>query len=239
MYIKHPVLETRPDSGIRVWRYQDVAKLVACPLTRSLFFARGDQFEDQFEGSLPRTNVDRRREALLPIRSSGSQIAREFHDHLNIVMSPAEANSLAEKAALHLENYQIHENQAYRRFTCINCWHVNDVESMAMWKLYCQTHGAVAIQSTFDRLARSLDGCTEEVYGGLVKYTNYDTDAIPTGNDFYRFIYKLSSFSHERELRLIIQRHPPINAQTKSIEWHAELFPDGGISIPVDLDILV
>jgi len=77
------------------------------------------------------------------------------------------------------------------------------------------------------------------VYGGLVKYTNYDTDAIPTGNDFYRFIYKLSSFSHERELRLIIQRHPPINAQTKSIEWHAELFPDGGISIPVDLDILV
>src|SRR2546429_4087937 len=101
MYIKHPVFETPTDSGIRVWRYQDVAKLVACLLTGSLFFARADRFEDQYEGSLPRTNVDRRQEALLPIRKSGPQIARELNDHLNIVMSPAEANSLAENAALH------------------------------------------------------------------------------------------------------------------------------------------
>ncbi len=239
MYITHPVFETPADSGIRVWRYQDVAKFVACLSTRSLFFARADRFADQYEGSLPQANLHRRREDLLPIRTAGPQIARDLKDHLNIVLSSAEANALAENAASHVESRQIQENQEYRRFTCINCWHINEVESLAMWKLYCQTREAVAIQSTFDRLVRSLGGCTEEVYGGLVKYTNYDTDAIPTGNDFYRFIYKLSSFSHERELRLIIQRHPPINTETKSVEWHVELFPDGGVSIPVDVDIVV
>lgn len=239
MYVTHPVFETPVDSGIRVWRYQDVAKFVACLSTRSLFFARADRFDDQYEGSLPQANVDRRRENLSPIRTAGSQFARAFKDLWNRELSPAEANALAGEAASHLENWQIKENEEYRRFTCINCWHINEVESLAMWKLYCQTGEAVAIQSTFDRLVRSLSGCTENVYGGLVKYTNYDTDAIPIGNDFYRFIYKRSSFSHERELRLIIRREPPINNETKSVEWHVDLFPDGGVSIPVDLDILV
>jgi len=239
MYIKHPAFETPSDSSIRVWRYQDVAKLVACLSTRSLFFTRADQFEDQYEGSLPTANLDRRRAELLPIKTSGPKMARELKDQLGITLSRTEAETLAEAAALHLENYQIQENEAYRRFTCINCWHMNEVESFAMWKLYCHTREAVAIQSTFDRLVGSLTGFTGDVYGGVVKYTNYDTEAIPTGNDFYRFIYKMASFSHERELRLILQQHPPINGDTKNIEWHVELFPDGGISIPVDLNILV
>ncbi len=239
MYTEHPVFEVPSDSKAKIWRYQDLAKLIAFLSAEALFFARADRLENPFEGSIPRANVEMRRQRFSKIRESGPVFVDEFQKHTNTELSVLEATRLAHEAASYLERSRIEENEAYRRFTCVNCWHVNNQESFAMWKLYCQGHEAVAIQSSFDRLTESLRDFPESIYGGLVQYTDYETDAIPTENDFYRFIYKRASFSHEKELRLVLQRHPRIDSVSKQVVWDEELFPNRGILIPVDPAVLV
>src|SRR5258706_406031 len=42
-----------------------------------------------------------------------------------------------------------------RKNYCVNCWHVNEGESAAMWDLYANSKG-IAIRSTVGRLKKSL-----------------------------------------------------------------------------------
>ena len=241
MYIKHPVFETPENKNIKIWRYQSLSKLISNLLEGSLFFSRADRLEDKYEGSLPKLNIRERRSALRFIEESGPQIATAFKENMGRELNKDQANKLAKKSALYIECYQRRENMAYRRFTCINCWHMNENESAAMWKLYCQTNEAVAIQSTFSRLIKSLEKSPEEVYIGMVKYTDYDTAAIPVGNDFYRFLYKRHSFNHEREIRAIYQQHPPLKLRkdgTQKVDWDAKLF-ESGMNIHADIDTLI
>src|SRR5436190_15216029 len=43
-----------------------------------------------------------------------------------------------------------------RRFSCVSCWHLNDVESAAMWKLYSDS--GLAIQSSVGGLIQGFRG---------------------------------------------------------------------------------
>jgi len=44
-------------------------------------------------------------------------------------------------------------NSFGRLFVYLNCWHINDVESAALWSLYSENkHETIAIQTTFGRL---------------------------------------------------------------------------------------
>ena len=38
----------------------------------------------------------------------------------------------------------------------VSCWHANEAESEAMWRLYCATDAGVALQTTYERLDASL-----------------------------------------------------------------------------------
>lgn len=93
--------------------------------------------------------------------------------------------------------------QMLLRHTYISCWHMNEYESAAMWKLYAQTNEAIAVQTTFDRLFNLLP---EECYLGMVYYADYQRDWIPEGDAFSPFLHKRKSFEHEHEVRAL---HPP------------------------------
>jgi hypothetical protein len=92
-----------------------------------------------------------------------------------------------------------------RQWTFINCWHMNEHESAAMWKLYAQTNEAVAIQSTYQYLRNCLP---ENVFVGVVNYIDYETQWLPEDNIFWPFVHKRKSFEHERELRALILEYP-------------------------------
>ena len=81
-----------------------------------------------------------------------------------------------------------------------SCWHMNDVESAAMWKIYSASKESMCLQTTFARLR---DVLPEDVYIGVVSYISYDWDKIPAGNTFWPLTYKRRSFEHERELRAV------------------------------------
>lgn len=95
------------------------------------------------------------------------------------------------------------ENKKYIRYNkFINCWHMNDSESDAMWKLYGNPIGeTVAIRTTVGCLKKSLKNYPFPVYMGKI---NYKERNVPEGNLYFPVIYKRKPFQHEQELRLCI-----------------------------------
>jgi hypothetical protein len=161
------------DPNIKIWRYMDFTKFVSMLEHKGLFFSRADCLGDRFEGSIPRANERHQ-----------SEIAKDW--------SPEDLEKLES-----LKDWRRKERQ--RMF--INCWHINEDESAAMWRLYTKSDEAICIQSTFNRLHHCVD---EEVFIGLVRYIDYETDLIYVTNGFYPFVHKRKFFAYERELRAII-----------------------------------
>ncbi|WP_372014326.1 hypothetical protein [Pseudoxanthomonas sp. 10H] len=161
----------------------DFTKFVALLDHSSLFFCRADLFRDPFEGSYSKANV-----ALRP------QIYKDL---------PQEQR---ERMLEQQERFA----KWIREWTYISCWHANQFESAAMWDLYAKTDEAVAIETTYEKLAAALSG---DAYLGVVRYIDYQTEWLPEGNTFYPFVHKRSSFEHEREVRAVIQDLPVENNQ--------------------------
>ncbi|ARK21873.1 DUF2971 domain-containing protein [Sporosarcina ureae] len=108
--------------------------------------------------------------------------------------------------------------QGLRKLYYINCWHQNDYESAAMWKLYLQSNEGIAIQTNFKRLKDSIID-KRGITGGLVKYVDYDTHEYWGDNLTEYFVMKRMSFSHENEFRLfLIPESIPSAEDLKNIE---------------------
>ncbi len=108
------------------------------------------------------------------------------------------------------------EHRKYIRFTkYINCWHINNNESNAMWKLYGPAGETVVIKTTVGALIKSLKSGIP-VYIGKI---NYKERSIPEGNLYWPVIFKRKPFQHEKELRLCISSafndNPPDLTQLK------------------------
>ncbi|MCK4361685.1 MAG: DUF2971 domain-containing protein [Dehalococcoidia bacterium] len=206
MYKEHPVFEKPRDENATIWRYVDFTKFVSLLDKKTLFFARADGLGDPFEGSYSKANVKLRPEV--------------YKDKI----TPNELKYLG---------------QFWKKFikcTAINCWHLNEYESAAMWKLYLKSNEGIAIRSSFNRLKSCFKDENHDIYIGRVKYIDYEKDWMPEGNSFYPFVHKRKSFEHEQELRAIIQKF----SHSKNGEINLSKPPfDDGIYVQVDLDVLV
>jgi hypothetical protein len=91
----------------------------------------------------------------------------------------------------------------------LNCWHMSEYESAAMWNLYLNASEGIAIRSTCKRFIDALRLSTENVYIAEVRYIDYRTDDFEQelqDNSLTPLVYKRRSFEHEKELRAIICR---------------------------------
>ena len=129
--------------------------------------------------------------------------------------------------------------------TIVNCWHIDEGESVAMWRLYVPDNQGIVIHSTIDRLIRSFppyDGEIPPQEGywlpalfvkiGIVKYIDFDHyDGV--GEDIY--LLKRSAFKHEEELRAVIEDKSFMG------DPHPDdpRFRDGGDYVPCDLETLI
>jgi hypothetical protein len=106
-----------------------------------------------------------------------------------------------------------------RASSYVHCWHMNEHESAAMWKLYSSsTTDAIAIQTTAGRLRESLP---EEVLIGQVRYISYEDDEIPFGDLRWPLMHKAKSFEHERELRALRADIANANRNHYPEQWKA------------------
>ncbi len=51
MYVLNPILRLTDDPDTVIWKYMDLSKFLDLLLSRRLFMARSDKFEDQYEGT--------------------------------------------------------------------------------------------------------------------------------------------------------------------------------------------
>lgn len=84
----------------------------------------------------------------------------------------------------------------------VNCWYCGNDESEAMWRLYCPDRNGVAIQTTYNKLTKSIEK-DERLFIGLVKYADYDSLSFPDANVFYPIMHKRIAFRHESEVRVV------------------------------------
>lgn len=201
MIEKHPVCNLPKDKEIKIWRYLDLSKFIDLYINESLYFARADEFEDIFEGSLPKQSIIARNVQLKELSSnkSGFEIKSEFWNNVGL---------------------------DFKRKYAISCWHMNNYESAAMWRLYLKTIDGVAIQTTIGRLEKCLNKLQLPIYLGVVKYIDYEKDLIDWGNRMTPFVHKRKSFIHEQEIRAII----------RSADYDLS---KGGLKLNVDLDVLI
>jgi hypothetical protein len=107
------------------------------------------------------------------------------------------------------------EKVSFRVFksTLVNCWHQNEFESEAMWRLYSENNKGIAIQTTLQDLIDSIDD--ERVHISEVKYIDFqDKNLKPKDcvvNGHLSALLKRKSFEHEKEVRLFFQPENDLN----------------------------
>lgn len=212
VYAEHEVFAPPSEVDIPVWRYVDLPKLISLLSSKSLWFSRADFLGDSHEGSV----------------GSATAVLRE-QQYRSVGFSPGADPAVIESNLRDMPGL----SRAFTRFTYVNCWHMNEDESMGMWQIYGGGGSPVAVRSTYKRLQVSLGG-PEPTYLGQVRYVDPDVDVVPWGNTFSPFVHKRRAFSHERELRAVVTLLPDsggtLDLSTKSAP---------GVAIPVKLSSLV
>lgn len=170
--LEHPCFPQPGNTSVRVWRYLDLAKFIWLLENRKLYLSRLDLLNDPHEGTTPR---------LLALLRD-----QQFRD------------LGAEQLVAQIPNI----NQQSRKSLYVNCWHLGNTESEAMWRLYCPNDGGVAIQTTYEKLVASVEN-DRFCYIGAVTYIDYESQGFPLNNFFYPVMHKRASFAHEQEVRLV------------------------------------
>lgn len=95
----------------------------------------------------------------------------------------------------------------------VNCWHINEHESEAMWKLYGAVRSeSIAVKSSVGRIKTAI---ANDPIPTMIGKIDYDKDLQKLNDEvlhnFYpQVLYKRKIFEHEKELRLCVSS--PLNA---------------------------
>jgi len=217
----------RPDQ--RIWRYQDFSKFTSTLERGGLFFARATVLDDQFEGSFPESQppLDR----LLTMSPDIEKFIRSGFKTISIYGPVLEISKW------------------FRQWVVVNCWHMNEAESVGMWDLYTRSRKAVCIQSTYGRL-RDCFGDPPAVepgwFGdrtirvGMVHYEDYKKVKISVNQALAPFFTKKLEFAHERELRAIEFYWPVVEPDHGRQQPDLSVTPKGkGVWRSADLNHLI
>lgn len=182
----------------RVWRYLDFPKFVSMLEERALFFCRLSALGDPFEGLYAQANLTHRKGSAL------------------VAPGLAPERFLKDSFLRHLD-----------RTVVVNCWHLAERESAAMWRIYGGSQPAVCVQSTYGRLRE----CLPDVDICRVRYIDYRVRPVPESHLILPLLHKRHSFEHERELRAFMLLSGRLYLGTREAE--------GGYWRIVDLELLM
>lgn len=183
----------------KILRYIDLTKFVSLLTHEALYFACPVEFNDPYEGYLPKSHID----AITSLNQKFIDKQLQFWDQI-VAKNPGRDLSV-EKAQFDAGIEQYHE-QSKNAFHDVNfkfgvsCWHRSEHESEAMWKLYSNTGQGIALESTVDQLRESIND-KDGLYIEDVRYADFDSDPIEKGHKHYGLVMKRKSFEHEKEVR--------------------------------------
>lgn len=191
-----------PEEDATLWRYMDLAKLLALVGSGRLFFSAVSRLGDRFEGRWSDRTFDmlhgwdelwveeRRDEVVIEDRRVDQRLG----------LPRLEPTWSVERTVGHW-GPRI-RRAASRRTTFVSCWYEGAEESEAMWRLFTGDRYGVAVRTSAAALVGSF---TERLpdYLGRVNYVAYDGYPMPVA-DFPPVFYKRKAFEHEREVRAVV-----------------------------------
>ena len=221
--VKHPGSSIEiPEGNATLWRYMDLAKLLALVSNRGLFFSAVNKLGDRFEGQWSDRTLEligERDELWIGDRGCYVIIEDRRQDQ-RLELRRADPDWSVEETISHW-NRTIRRG-ASRGATFVNCWYQEAEESEAMWKLFSGEEYGVAVRTTAARLVWSF---TEQLpdYLGYVTYIAYDQDPMPV-SEFPPVFYKRKAFMHEREVRAVVApeqraKESPVESDLLGVEY--------------------
>jgi len=206
--------DNRCAPGTKIWRYMDFAKFVSILDNRSLYFSRADFLGDPFEGA---SGIAERKEVW-------DEFYMEFFRNAIRTVPGGrvpEPEKIEEDAARLLRDFSA-SREAERRRTFVSCWHANEGESEALWRLYCPPSVmGLAIHTDVAGLTDVLRN-ESNVEIGQVQYVDYKNSFAGV---YDRIFWKRKSLNHENEVRAVLTR------------W--DVVDEPGVAAPVNLDSLL
>lgn len=220
MFRINPHFEQVSDQTV-LWRYMPLTRLQSILQQRSIFFTKVTTYDDDpFEGSYNKISEEHYIQWMLSDMPGETILSVSEEIRQNIYQKVSSSLSLS---------------KAFKELVLVNCWHINNYESVAMWKLYSSYENGIAIRTTYGRLKQSLENFGRPIYGGKIRYIDIKKDRISFGNTLAPFAAKRISFTHENELRLVTlvdhDRH-------FHYDWSKEDF-DNGQLIPCNVELLI
>jgi hypothetical protein len=178
-----------------VWRYLTLSAVIATIKAGRLRLTRVDRFQDPFEGSVPKAQIDDQIPLFIGAASRRAMMDSVAAHH------PGMARSLPPDEDPWIRTTRL--RRARTRSAHASCWSAGN-ESEPMWRLYCTDDGlrgvGVALRTTLARLEASV--AAHDLYVSPIKYLPY-REAPAFTDEMDSLLHKRDAFAAERELRLL------------------------------------
>ena len=231
------------NTNSKLYKYMDLEKFLSLVVRKKLCFCNQKKLKeiDPYEGAM----------------TKGELIREEY---IKFLYNVAKSNGRFKYIKLIdeedcytidlLEDFKIYNDDAYY----VDCWHINNNESLAMWKVFSNNNNSIAISTTKQNLIASINSGTRDIYMKEVEYSDLilkekipiDMTRMYLGKDETMYINtsilrgfceengllrKTKYYSYENELRLYFE---DINNEdiTKFIEVNLDILIDEIIISP-------
>ncbi len=220
--LEHPAFP-RPAGDAKLWRYMDWhPKFAGLVTERRLWMSSLDMLKtkDELEGSASTRAI--------PGLDTALENARSHADRATIGEGAERWRRLADGIGTHCY---------------VSSWAMDTAECPLLWGEYTTGPRSVVIQTTAERLERSLPSY---VYIGKIRYIDYEAEAFPTTNIFHPVMHKRPKFHADKEVRVIAN---PVMTMDElgGREWRDNIFSSTGshadssriCAPPINLAVLI
>lgn len=202
MYEPKPKIFKLPKTNRTIWRYLDLDKYYSMLKESALFFANVRKFEDIYEGHHGIKDLEEK---------------ERFY-----------------KAMLGEHNINFEKNASKMQtdpHVYVNCWHINNYESAALWDLYAGRQNGIAIRTNIRNLCDSIVD-DYPVHVGKAEYIDSRKKNLKKQSQIEYYLVKRKSFKHENELRCVFFDQEKVIPNITPIN-------ENGILVKVDLLLLI
>ncbi|MFC3393625.1 DUF2971 domain-containing protein [Brenneria rubrifaciens] len=205
------------DSSTELQRYMSFPKFIDLIDRNKIFLSKASCFEDKLEGCLTfESDLLRSGDAMLydiavsfsmPTVRKLTEEEKEQNDKLREDASLAYDNRVHHTVFGDIPDKEMSHEVIYNKYNewiDVSCWHSNEHESMAMWKIYGGDDCAVCIVTDLERLINSIvESSDYKLIIAKIAYISHQNDSFTYDHILSQYMHKAHFYSYENEVRIL------------------------------------